>query len=102
MPNMLQQTLRAPGETVAPADPKDVKVREMLLFVMRSLVDAEDKLEIALLAAAEGAAFQVRCAPLDVGKLIGKSGRTARAIRTILSASAAKNGRRYTLDIAQS
>jgi predicted RNA-binding protein YlqC (UPF0109 family) len=99
---MTDMSLRTPTETAAPADPKDLKVRDMLLVLMRSLVDSEDKLEIALVAAAEGAAFQVRCAPLDVGKVIGKSGRTARAIRTILSASAAKNGRRYTLDIAQS
>ncbi len=99
MADVLLKTL---AETASAVDSKDLKVRDMLLVVMRSLVDAEDKLEIALVAAAEGAAFQVRCAPLDVGKLIGKSGRTARAIRTILSASAAKNGRRYTLDIAQS
>ena len=99
---MVDMLPRTPAEAASAADPRDLKVRDMLLVVMRSLVDAEDKLEIAHIAAAEGAAFQVRCAPLDVGKLIGKSGRTARAIRTILSASAAKNGRRYTLDIAQS
>ena len=99
---MTDTSLKTPVETPAPADQKDLKVRDMLLALMRSLVDTEEKLEIALVAAAEGAAFQVRCAPLDVGKLIGKSGRTARAIRTILSASAAKNGRRYTLDITQS
>ena len=98
---MTEMLVRTPAETVAAADPKDLKVRDMLLTLMRSLVDAEDKLEVALIATAEGAAFQVRCAALDVGKLIGKSGRTARAIRTILSASAAKNGRRYTLDIAE-
>jgi uncharacterized protein len=99
---MVDILLGTPASAASAADPRDLKVRDMLLVVMRSLVDAEDKLEIALVAAAEGAAFQVRCAPLDVGKLIGKSGRTARAIRTILSASAAKSGRRYTLDIAQS
>jgi predicted RNA-binding protein YlqC (UPF0109 family) len=99
---MTDVLLRNHADAPVAADPRDLKVRDMLLAVMRSLVDAEDKLEIACVAAAEGAAFQVRCASLDVGKLIGKSGRTARAIRTILSASAAKNGRRYTLDITQS
>jgi predicted RNA-binding protein YlqC (UPF0109 family) len=85
----------------ANADPRDIKVRDMLLAVMHSLVDQEDKLEMLHIAGADGVAFQVRASSGDVGKLIGKSGRTARAIRTILSASAAKNGRRYTLDIAQ-
>jgi predicted RNA-binding protein YlqC (UPF0109 family) len=73
----------------------------MLLAVIRSLVDEADRLELLHIPGDEGMAFQVRSAAGDVGKLIGKSGRTARAIRTILSATAAKNGRRYSLDIVQ-
>jgi uncharacterized protein len=86
--------------TVAP-DRRDEEVRDMLLAVLRVLVDDADKVELIRVAVADGWVFQVRCAGNDVGKLIGKSGRTARAIRTLLSASAAKNGHRYTLDIAQ-
>jgi predicted RNA-binding protein YlqC (UPF0109 family) len=93
---------RAAETTSANADPRDLKVRDMLLAVMHSLVDQEDRLQMLHVAGGDGAAFQVRASSSDVGKLIGKSGRTARAIRTILSASAAKNGRRYSLDIAQS
>jgi uncharacterized protein len=80
-------------------DSKDSKVRDMLFAVMNSLVDKEDDLEVATIAGVDGAAFQVRAAASDIGKLIGKSGRTARAIRIILGASASKHGRRYTLDI---
>jgi hypothetical protein len=82
------------------ADPRDSRVRDMLLAIMSSLVDNEDDLEIATISAADGALFRVRAANNDIGKLIGKSGRTARAVRVILGASAAKQGRKYTLDIA--
>jgi uncharacterized protein len=81
------------------ADSHDSKIREMLIAVLNSLVDDEDGLEVATITVEGGAAFQVRAAAGDIGKLIGKSGRTARAIRIILGASAAKHGRRYTLDI---
>jgi predicted RNA-binding protein YlqC (UPF0109 family) len=90
-----------PAETIAVVDPRDAEVRSMLLAVLRSLVDEADRMELLHISGPEGTAFQVRSAAKDVGKLIGKSGRTARAIRTILSGSAAKNRRKYTLDIAQ-
>ncbi len=89
------------AEIFQSADPRDAEVRGMLLSVVCSLVDETDKVELLHVADSEGMVFQVRLATNDVGKVIGKSGRTARAIRTILSASAAKNGRRYTLDIAR-
>jgi predicted RNA-binding protein YlqC (UPF0109 family) len=73
----------------------------MLLTLVCSLVDEVDKIELIHIAGDEGMGFQVRSAASDTGKLIGKSGRTARAIRTILGAAAAKTGRRYTLDIVQ-
>jgi predicted RNA-binding protein YlqC (UPF0109 family) len=89
------------AETVTESDSRDAEVRSMLLCVVRSLVDEADRVELLHVAGEDGMAFQVRSAASDVGKLIGKSGRTARAIRTILSASAARNGRRYSLDIVQ-
>jgi predicted RNA-binding protein YlqC (UPF0109 family) len=88
-------------ETTPATDPRDAEVRTMLLSVVRAIVDEADKIELLHVADTEGTAFQVRSAATDVGKLIGKSGRTARAIRTILSGTAAKNRRRYSLDIVQ-
>ncbi len=98
MAEMLSTNTVDTGPTV---DPRDTHVRAMLLAVLRSLVDTPESIELLHISGADGIAFQVRCAAGDIGKLIGKSGRTARAIRTILSGSAAKNGRRYSLDIAQ-
>ncbi len=82
-------------------DPNDLEVRGMLLTIVCSLVDDVDHIELIHIAGEQGMGFQVRSAATDTGKLIGKSGRTARAIRTILSAAAATHGRRYTLDIVQ-
>ena len=98
---MTEAQRTAMAETRSVTDPRDTEVRSMLLAVIRSLVDDADRVELLHVPGDEGMAFQVRSAAGDVGKLIGKSGRTARAIRTILSASAAKNGRRYSLDIVQ-
>jgi predicted RNA-binding protein YlqC (UPF0109 family) len=89
------------AEVAEVVDPRDGEVHAMLLAIVRSLVSEPDKVELLRIAGAAGMAFQVRSAVEDVGKLIGKGGRTARAIRVILSGNAAKNGRRYTLDIAR-
>lgn len=89
------------ADAMPSVDPRDVQVHDMLLGVIRSLVDEVEKVELVRISGGEGMAFQVRLAPSDVGKLIGKGGRTARAIRCILSGNAAKNGRRYSLDIAR-
>jgi predicted RNA-binding protein YlqC (UPF0109 family) len=85
------------ADTVA-KDPRDAEVSQMLQYVLRSLVDRPDDLIIAPLADSAGVSFHVRSAPDEVGKLIGKNGRTARAIRTILSGNAARLGRRYSVD----
>jgi predicted RNA-binding protein YlqC (UPF0109 family) len=102
----MTQSPAAPAGPLASASTaaylRDHEVREMLFLIVCALVDATDQVELLHLSDAEGTAFQVRTAPADIGKLIGKSGRTARAIRTILNGSAVRNHRRYTLDIAHS
>jgi uncharacterized protein len=50
----------------------------------------------------DGTVYRLRVAPGDVGKVIGKEGRTARAIRTILGGIGMKQKHRYTLDIIES
>jgi uncharacterized protein len=95
----MQQLRTETLDTIA-TDPRDLQVGGMLLAVLRALVDKTDELNMVKLADDHGVSFQVRASPDDLGKLIGKNGRTARAIRTILGASAAKHGRRYSLDLA--
>ena len=69
--------------------------------IARKLVDAPD--EVSLIQKNEGgaAALELKVAPGDIGKVIGRQGRTARALRTILTAAAAKRNGRYTLDILE-
>jgi predicted RNA-binding protein YlqC (UPF0109 family) len=81
--------------------PGDAEVRELLRTLVTALVDDSDQVQVISVDIDDGVAFEVRSAKEDLGKLIGKNGRTARAIRVILSAVAAKRSRRYSLDIAQ-
>jgi predicted RNA-binding protein YlqC (UPF0109 family) len=77
----------------------DREIREMLLSVLRSLVNHPDVVEIVLLTYPEGSIFCIHAHPGDVSKLIGNGGKTARALQCIVGASGRKLGRRLTLDI---
>src|ERR1700709_2709221 len=85
------------ADTVA-KDPRDAEVGQMLQYVLRSLVDRPEELIIVPLADMAGVSFHVQAASDEIGKLIGKNGRTARAVRTILGGNAARLGRRYSVD----
>lgn len=73
----------------------------MLLTVVRSLVDRPDDVEITPLPNETSVTFRVKVHPSDMGKLIGVNGRTARALRVILGANAARLKRNLSLDIVQ-
>jgi predicted RNA-binding protein YlqC (UPF0109 family) len=96
----MEELFRTEEIDTVTTDPRDADVGAMLLVVLRSLVDKADELHLVALADAQGVCFQVRSSTDDLGKLIGKGGHTARAIRTILSANAAKHGRRYSIDLS--
>lgn len=74
---------------------------QMMLCVTECLVDHPEKLVVEATVSNTGTAFVVTPHPEDVGKLIGKAGRTARAIRTILSGVSMNHKTRYTLDIRE-
>jgi uncharacterized protein len=74
-------------------------MREFLEFVARHLVDHPDAVTFAEEERENRIIFTLSVDPLDVGKVIGKKGRTAQAMRTLLSAVAAKEGRRAILEI---
>lgn len=75
-------------------------MRELVEFIARSLVDKPDQVVVRDGGSRRGeAVYELTVAPEDVGKVIGRQGRTARAIRTVLSASASLQGRAATLDI---
>ena len=77
------------------------RVHELLTGLICSLVDRPEFVEVVQTSDAIGTTFRVEVLPSDVGKLIGKNGRTAHALRVILSANAAKLQQIFRLDIVQ-
>ena len=74
-------------------------MRELVEFVAKSLVDHPDEVHTRLHDRSDQTVIELEVAPEDLGKVIGRQGRTARAIRTLLNAAAQKSRRRYSLDI---
>ena len=73
--------------------------KELVEFVVKSLVDAPDEVSVNVIEGEKSTILELKVAQEDVGKVIGKQGRIAKAIRTILSASATRDGNRATLEI---
>ena len=74
-------------------------MRELIEFLAKSLVDHPDEVRTRVYERDQQTVVELEVAPDDLGKVIGRQGRTARAIRTILAAAGDKSRRRYTLDI---
>ena len=73
--------------------------KELVEFVVKSLVDAPDEVSVNVIEGEKSTILELKVAQEDVGKVLGKQGRIAKAIRTILSASATRDGKRATLEI---
>jgi predicted RNA-binding protein YlqC (UPF0109 family) len=78
---------------------KDTNVEGLLLQIITVLVDKSNEVNVTSVTGDTGTVFQVTVAPSDVGKVIGKDGRMARALRTLLSAMAVALKTRYGLNI---
>ncbi|MBI2619385.1 MAG: KH domain-containing protein [Ignavibacteriales bacterium] len=74
-------------------------MKEFVEFIARHLVDHPDAVILDVEEKDEKLVFKLKVSETDVGKIIGKSGRTASALRTLLRAVAAKEGKRAVLDI---
>lgn len=74
-------------------------MKELIEFVARSLVDQPDQVNVREIARHDSTVLELRVAPDDLGKVIGRQGRTARAMRVLLNVAGLKAGRRYILDI---
>jgi predicted RNA-binding protein YlqC (UPF0109 family) len=74
-------------------------MRDLVEFVAKSLVDDPGAVEIRMRERDQATVLELEVAPDDLGKVIGRQGRTARAIRTLLSVAGQKTRRRYILDI---
>ena len=74
---------------------------DLLTEIARALVDNPEKVSVEAKGDGEGTVLRLRVAPTDVGKIIGKQGRTARSMRTILTAASMKLKHRFSLDILE-
>jgi predicted RNA-binding protein YlqC (UPF0109 family) len=76
-------------------------MKELVNYIAKSLVDDQDKVEVTEIVGEQTSVIELRVAKEDLGKVIGKQGRTAKAIRTILSAASAKIHKRAVLEIIE-
>ncbi len=77
-------------------------MEELIAFIARSLVDQPDAVRVARTDEDDAVIIELTVAPDDLGKVIGKQGRTARAMRSLLAALAAKdNNKRSRLEIVE-
>lgn len=75
--------------------------RMLLAEIAKAIVDHPEAVEVESIPRNEDTLLRLRVAPADVGKLIGKQGRTARSVRAILGALSMKQRSRYALDIVE-
>lgn len=76
-------------------------MKELINYIARSLVDNPDQVEVLEVEGNQTSVLELKVAKEDLGKVIGKQGRTARAMRTILSAASAKIKKRTVLEIIE-
>ncbi len=76
-------------------------MKELVEFIARSLVDNPDKVEVKEISGEKSVIYELRVGEGDLGKVIGKDGRTAKAMRTLLTAASMKKGKRAQLEIIE-
>ena len=76
-------------------------MKAFIEFVVKALVDHPEQVDVREVDGERVVVFEVRLDQTDVGKVIGKSGRTITAIRTLLTSAAAKQGKRAMLEIIE-
>ena len=76
-------------------------MQELVEMIAKALVDSPEKVVVSQLAGEQTTILELKVAQEDLGKVIGKQGRTARAIRVILGAAGMKEKRRYNLEIIE-
>jgi uncharacterized protein len=76
-------------------------VAELLAWIARHLVDEPDAVRVEVVDTEETTTYRLFVAPTDVGKVIGRQGRLARALRSLVRAGGGRDGRRVALEIVE-
>jgi hypothetical protein len=80
---------------------KEGHMKELIEAIARALVDNSEQVAVRAVEGEQVTVLELRVHPSDLGKVIGKQGRTARSIRTILNAAGMKLKKRFTLEILE-
>jgi len=78
-----------------------VTMKDLIKYIAQALVDNPDRVEVSEVQGEQTSVIELRVAKEDLGKVIGKQGKTAKAMRTILSAASAKVHKRTVLEIIE-
>jgi len=76
-------------------------MRDMVEFIAKALVDHPEAVHVRQIEGERAIVIEVKVAPDDVGKIIGKQGRIVNALRTVVKAAAVRTGKRVTVEILQ-
>ncbi len=76
-------------------------MKELVSYIARTLVDYPEQVKVVEIEGNQTTVFELTVAKGDLGKIIGKRGRTAHAIRVLLAAASGKAGKRYVLEIIE-
>jgi len=74
-------------------------LRELVEIIAKSLVDSPEAVQVNEIAGEQSIILELKVAPEDMGKVIGKQGRIAKAIRTVVKAAATKENKRVVVEI---
>ena len=77
------------------------ELKDLMVYVSKALVDMPDKVEVNEISGEQTTVSELKVDKTDIGKVIGKQGRTARALRTILNAASTKLRKRSVLEIIE-
>lgn len=80
---------------------EEMRMKDLVEYMARSLAEHPDQVEITAAENEQGSVLELRVAREDLGKVIGRQGRTARAMRVILGAASTRTGQRVALEILE-
>lgn len=78
---------------------EDVSMKDLLIYIAQNLVDNPDDVTVTEKQTGSETVYELRVAPSDMGKVIGRQGKVAKEIRALMRAVAMKQGKRISIDI---
>ena len=90
-----------PSGNAGPAGAIDPDIADLVGFIAKGLVDKPDEVHVALVEERQASVYELEVAEDDLGKVIGKAGKTARAIRTVVNAVAPRGRKRTLVEILE-